>query len=518
MFALAIVQNRNLARLLQALALSGVLIPLATAQGAGPRLPIAKQTKPAPPEVRVPVGEGAIPPPAVIVSDTETPRELPVPAAGALRKISPPGNAIPPQGYATQAAAPNAIPADNRYTAPRAQQTPAANPLPGFSAPRSTSVLGPKSPATETLEPITEHQEPMPTPAGQEEAPLSLEAHGIGETISPLPPKRTTASNSAGEPRSILSSSSSTRPAAPATAPPAVPVLSEATTGNSQAEEAAPRYAPTDRNSDPMPTPVAEPYSATPYEAPASQTPLVAEAQEATVPAAAPVANEAPLEDPPVPFAPIPVPVPKTAAVPSTTPKLEAAPATFRDVEPGVTTLEQLIAAWGEPIEQKGEAGAMALLYKIDPFSAVQIRTESNVVESILIRLDGSLAPEPLAERLQLDLVRTVEVRDERGQPMGRAFPERGVLFGYDPTADTPVVAQVLLETIDPQAFYLRAETYWRSQAAASLDDLNYVVAQTPGDAVAQHLAARIYLSLGQVDVALEAVDQARELDPEEND
>jgi tetratricopeptide (TPR) repeat protein len=196
--------------------------------------------------------------------------------------------------------------------------------------------------------------------------------------------------------------------------------------------------------------------------------------------------------------------------------RIDIAPSTFRNIEPGVTTLKQLITAWGEPAQKSGQAEELVLLYNSPPFSAIQVHATAEVVTSILIRLEDKQLPESLAKRLQLDFIRTVEVRDEQGRPLGLAFPERGVLFGYHPSAAVPQVAQVLLETIDPQAFYLRAESNWRSAAAASLDDLNYVVEQNPGDAAAQHLRARIYLSLGQIDRAVAAVNRARELDSEE--
>ena len=532
MFELAIVQNRTLARLLQAMALCGVLVPLTPALGQIPRLPIARQAKPAPPEVAVPAGKESIPQSVVVVSDSEKPSETPVPAAGALRPGAP-----QPGGL-------NSTPANNRYGSPTTQPgsvppSSGTNPLPGFAGPKTSSVLAPRTPNSpspsplngglETLEPVTGEQETVPTPASPEEVPLSLETNRIGEVLRPLPPKRAADFSGSGTSRSILSSASSV-PKAP-TSPPAQP---NAATPNGRAQVAAPRYAPVATDAEPMPTiatdsePMptiatdAEPMSAVaaePAAAPSSATAasesLTPVDTETEAPTALPVAD-APLADAPVPSPTVPTPVVATPVAPTKAVANEIAPATFREVEPGLTTLNQVIAAWGEPLEKTGEGGEVSLLYKIAPFTAVQVLTEGDVVANILIRIDGTLAPEPLAERLQLGFIRAVEVRDEQGRPLGRAFPERGVLFGYDPASAEPAVAQVLLETIDTQAFYLRAETNWRSQAATSLEDLKYVVAQTPNDAAAQHLMARLYLSLGQVDVALEAVDKARQLDPEE--
>ena len=49
-----------------------------------------------------------------------------------------------------------------------------------------------------------------------------------------------------------------------------------------------------------------------------------------------------------------------------------------------------------------------------------------------------------------------VEVTDERGQALGLAFPEQGVLFAY--AGGGKSVSQMLFDPIDPESFLLRAK------------------------------------------------------------
>ena len=97
------------------------------------------------------------------------------------------------------------------------------------------------------------------------------------------------------------------------------------------------------------------------------------------------------------------------------------------------TTKSELVTAWGEPAESSEVDEGALLLYNIEPFAAVEALVDSDdVVATIKVTLAAPLEPGKLAEQLSLNQFEPVTVLDDEGQPLGQAFPERGVLFMYD--------------------------------------------------------------------------------------
>ena len=98
----------------------------------------------------------------------------------------------------------------------------------------------------------------------------------------------------------------------------------------------------------------------------------------------------------------------------------------------GESTKQELIDAWGEPIESVDTAEGSVLAYDIDPFQSVEVLVgRDEVVEAIKVALAAPLEPKHLAEQLSLDDFRPVTAMDDADQPLGQAFPERGVLFMF---------------------------------------------------------------------------------------
>ncbi len=102
-------------------------------------------------------------------------------------------------------------------------------------------------------------------------------------------------------------------------------------------------------------------------------------------------------------------------------------------------------------------------LYTIKPFPRVEVTYTDGKVSSVVIRFERSFPADAVAKQLDLATIRPVPVSNELGELLGLAYPERGVLFTFEPSdvpgKSTMKVPQVVLEPISAEAFVLRAET-----------------------------------------------------------
>ena len=238
--------------------------------------------------------------------------------------------------------------------------------------------------------------------------------------------------------------------------------------------------------------------------------PVVEAAERAALPPAEPTAE--PTAEPAAEPAAEPPAAKKSGS--GQRPKLDAA--SFKGIQPGRSTTEELAKAWGEPIESSEDGGALSQTYKVESFERVRATIVDGVVSSIVIYLDNPFPPDVLAEQLELDEIPLVEMKDEAGQPLGQAFPERGVMFGYAPTGETPKVSQVLLEPVDAQAFLLRAEATAKSDCASTLADAQIAIDLDPTSARAHSIKAEALFERGEIRAALKAAQGAMSLDADE--
>jgi tetratricopeptide (TPR) repeat protein len=111
-----------------------------------------------------------------------------------------------------------------------------------------------------------------------------------------------------------------------------------------------------------------------------------------------------------------------------------------------------------------------------------------------------------------------VLVSSELGEILGEAFPERGVLFSFEPAKEpgkaTMSVTQIILEPISAEAFTLRAETNLDNDPDSALADLEQSLKLVPSDARANWLRAKVLASKGQIDKAAASASQAVASDP----
>ena len=216
------------------------------------------------------------------------------------------------------------------------------------------------------------------------------------------------------------------------------------------------------------------------------------------------------------------------STLPSSSSRLSASnpfePVKFQGILVGKSTKRQVVANWGEPDDSVTTPEGEVLGYRIHPFEAVEVLVgEGGVISAIKIALTNSLEPDHLATQLSLDQFRPATVTNDEDQPLGQAFPERGVLFMFDASDSDAIsgdgqakltVSHVVVQPIAAAAFATRAENGSDGSYADKIRDLKTAISLDPDSAHAHHLLAQIYLATGQADLAEAAACAACELEP----
>ncbi len=192
----------------------------------------------------------------------------------------------------------------------------------------------------------------------------------------------------------------------------------------------------------------------------------------------------------------------------------------FHGITPGVSTREAVEKTWGKPKESKQQDNKLMQLYSVDPFPRVEVAYAGDKVASLIIRFERGFPSGQVAEQLDLTKVQPVLVSNELGEVLGQAYPERGVLFSFEPAADPTKalkkVTHIILEPISAEPFVLRAETNIDTRPEFSLHDAQEAVKLQPANARAHWLRCRALGSLGRYDSAVAAAVEAVRLDPKD--
>ncbi len=202
---------------------------------------------------------------------------------------------------------------------------------------------------------------------------------------------------------------------------------------------------------------------------------------------------------------------------------LETGPATveaasFKGVTPGASTKEDVEKAWGLPKEASRKNGSIVQLYSIDLFDRVEVAYAENKVSSIIIRFDRPFPADAVAKQLDLSLIRPVPVSNDLGEILGTAYPERGVLFAFEPSngsgKTSTKVMQIVLEPVTAETFVLRAETSLEDHPDLSIRDLEQALTLDPNNARAHWLHSRALTATEQHAKAAAAAAEAVRLEP----
>ena len=147
---------------------------------------------------------------------------------------------------------------------------------------------------------------------------------------------------------------------------------------------------------------------------------------------------------------------------------VEVQTASFNRITPGVSTIDNVQKAWGPPKQVKSQGGIVVHLYQVDPFDHVEAFFSQGKVASIVIRLSRGFPADGVAQQLALSNLRPCMVSNVLGEILGQSYPERGVLFSFEPSPapgkPSMKVAQIILEPVTGESFVLRAETNLESQ------------------------------------------------------
>ncbi len=211
----------------------------------------------------------------------------------------------------------------------------------------------------------------------------------------------------------------------------------------------------------------------------------------------------------PAPTAPLSAPI---AEAPDETPTLAIDPASFRGAYPGKTTRADIDSEWGPGQVIPRDDGTECFFWEIEPFERVAVTFRDGIVTAIQIKLAKPVPSSELAKQLEIADLRTVAILDDDGSAIGQVFPERGVMFSLE-TGTTSATA-VLLESLDPDSFVLRAEGEMKSSAAFAVADLEYAIDIDPTHLRAHRLLLALMCDEGRWKTALQLAEKAEELGP----
>lgn len=189
----------------------------------------------------------------------------------------------------------------------------------------------------------------------------------------------------------------------------------------------------------------------------------------------------------------------------------------FQGVTPGESNTAQLLERLGEPEGRRVQGAEEVFTYQVGPFPKVDVVVADDTIASIIIFLDKPAGPEDVARELKLNVFEAVVIRSESGTALGQMYPERGVMFSFDPAATERMVGQLVLEPITAEPFLLRVRQDRNHQYEKNLADLTYAHQYAPNTAEIYWLKAQILAAKGNYRRALSAVEKAIGLAPEDS-
>lgn len=193
--------------------------------------------------------------------------------------------------------------------------------------------------------------------------------------------------------------------------------------------------------------------------------------------------------------------------------KIESA--TFLGVQPGKSTLTELLQAWGNPTNMTEQDDKSKLLvFHNEHVKQIEVTVHDNEVSSILVHLKEIQALDQVEEELGIAKIPAVAIPDELGEVLGQAYPERGLMLSFTEHPTEPEVAAILIENVSGEMFRLRATYDFEHAFTQSLEDLATAIRLDPKDAEAYWLQAQLQDAVGQSRDAIKSIQKAIRLRP----
>ena len=189
----------------------------------------------------------------------------------------------------------------------------------------------------------------------------------------------------------------------------------------------------------------------------------------------------------------------------------------FQGVTPGETTTADLIEMLGEPKSRQEQDGEEVFTYQVGPFPNVEVIVNDDTIASIIIFLDKLAPPQEVAKELKLEGFEAVLIRSDSGTVMGQIYPERGVMFSFDPDAAERMVGQLVLEQISAEPFLMRVQQDRKHQYEKNLTDLAYADQYAPNTSEIHWMKAQILEAIGNYGRALSAIEESISLAPQDS-
>jgi tetratricopeptide (TPR) repeat protein len=181
----------------------------------------------------------------------------------------------------------------------------------------------------------------------------------------------------------------------------------------------------------------------------------------------------------------------------------------FRGVMVGETTEEEVVAKWGEPFKVVEGDGLRIIKYRMPPFRQVDLTFADGRAIAVLIHLYELQDPFHVANELRMTSLEPVPIPDEFGNVMGMAYPERGVLLGFDVRDPESLVAKIQIEPITAEPFVLRAEYDFDRKYEQNLADIDQALELNPNYAQAHWAKAKVCAAIGRYQDAMKSIKLA---------
>ena len=188
----------------------------------------------------------------------------------------------------------------------------------------------------------------------------------------------------------------------------------------------------------------------------------------------------------------------------------------FKQVTPGETSAAQLIELWGQPLERSEQDGTQTWTFAVEPLKRVEVLVQEDRVSAIVLYLTEPETRDQLEADLGLQGLIPVVVSGPAGEALGLSFPERGVVCGYAAGSEGQRFAQVVLEPLSIEPFWLRAQDETGRAYQLYLADVEFILQHQAEFADAYWVKSKILAAAGRFKESLAAIEQA--LAMQEND